>query len=228
MTAVKICGIASAEGFDAAVAAGADWLGFVFFPASPRAVTPAQAAALSARHAGGPRRVGLFVEPDDAAIAAALAEVPLDILQLYAPPDRAAAARARFGIPVWRAVVIVARADLPDRAAGIDGLVIEPKPPAGATRPGGNAIVLDWTLTEGWRAPAPWLLAGGLTVANVASAIAASGAPAVDVSSGVERSRGVKDAAMIAAFVAAAKAPAPSSARPDRGRSCGAAPPPSG
>jgi len=206
VTRVKVCGIASADGFDAAVAAGADWVGFVFFPASPRAVTPAQAANLSARHEGGPQRVGLFVEPQDDDVAAALAAVRLDVLQLYVPPARAAGLRARFAIPVWRAVGIVARPDLPATAEGIDGLVIEPKPPPGATRPGGNAVALDWSLTAGWRAPAPWLLAGGLTVENVAAAIRASGAAAVDVSSGVERARGVKDAGLIAAFVAAAKA----------------------
>ena len=217
MIRVKVCGIASAEGFDAAVAAGADWIGFVFFPASPRAVTPAQAAELSARHAGGPQRVGLFVEPRDDDVAAALAAVPFDALQLYVDAPRAAALRARFGVPVWRAVGIASPADLPATTEGADGFVIEPKPPPGATRPGGNAVALDWSLTAGWHAPAPWLLAGGLTVENVAAAIRASGAAAVDVSSGVERARGVKDAGLIAAFVAAAKAAVPSSGRPDRG-----------
>ena len=205
MTRVKVCGIAGAEAFDAAVAAGADWIGFVFFPPSPRAVTPAQAAALSARHAGGPLRVGLFVDPADDVVASVLATVRLDALQLYVPPARAAALRARFGLPVWRAVGIATRADLPERAEGIDGLVIEPKPPPGATRPGGNAVALDWALTAGWRAPAPWLLAGGLTAGNVGPAIRASGAVAVDVSSGVERGPGVKDPALITAFVAAAR-----------------------
>lgn len=227
MTRVKVCGIASADAFDAAVAAGADWIGFVFFPPSPRAVTPAQAAALSARHAGGPLRVGLFVDPDDAAIAAALAAVRLDVLQLYVDAARAAELRVRFGVPVWRAVGVSTRAELPDTAEGIDGLVIEPKPPPGATRPGGNAVALDWSLPAGWHAPAPWLLAGGLTPETVAAAIRVSGASAVDVSSGVERSPGVKDTALIAAFVAAAKAAVPSSGPPDRGRNCGGAPPPS-
>ncbi len=206
MIRVKVCGIASAEGFDAAVAAGADWIGFVFFPASPRAVTPAQAAALSARHAGGPRRVGLFVAPRDDDVASALAALPLDVLQLYVDAPRAAALRARFGVPVWRAVGVASPADLPSEAQGADGFVIEPKPPPGATRPGGNAMALDWSLTNGWRAPALWLLAGGLTAENVAAAIRASGATAVDVSSGVERARGAKDAGLIAAFVAAARA----------------------
>ena len=205
MIRVKICGLNDAAGFDAAVQAGADWAGFVFFPPSPRAVTPAQAAALSARHAGGPLRVGLFVDPADADIAAALTALRLDVLQVYASAARAADVRARFGVAVWRAVGVTACAELPDAADGVDGLVIEPKPPPGATRPGGNAVSLDWPLLTGWRAPLPWLLAGGLAPDNVAAAIRASGATAVDVSSGVERARGVKDPALIAAFVAAAR-----------------------
>lgn len=205
MTRVKICGVNDAAAFDAAVEGGADWVGFVFFPPSPRAVAPAEAAALSARKLGGPKRVGLFVEPTEAQIAAALAAVRLDFLQLYVGAARAAALRVRFGVPVWRAVGVSSAADLPSAADGADGLVIEPKPPRGATRPGGNAVALDWSLPAGWRAPAPWLLAGGLTVPNVGDAIRRSGATAVDVSSGVERSAGVKDAALIRAFIAAAR-----------------------
>jgi phosphoribosylanthranilate isomerase len=205
MTRVKVCGLNDAAGFDATVAAGADWAGFVFFARSPRHVTPAEAAGLSARHAGGPRRVGLFVAPSDDEVAAALAAVQLDVLQLYVPAERAAALRARFGVPVWRAVGVRERADLPGDAAGADGLVIEAKPPVGATRPGGNAVAFDWSLLAGWTVPAPWLLAGGLRADNVAEAIRISGAAAVDVSSGVERAAGVKDPALIRAFVTAAK-----------------------
>ena len=227
MTRVKVCGINSGAAFDAAVAACADWIGFVFFPPSPRAVTPAQAAALSARHPSGPLRVGLFVEPATEQVAEALGTLKLDVLQLYVAPARAAELRARFGVPVWRAVGVRDRADLPAAAEGIDGLVIEPQPPPGATRPGGNAVALDWSLTAGWHAPAPWLLAGGLTPGNVGAAIRASGAAAVDVSSGVERARGEKDPTLIRAFVAAARAASPSSGPPDRGRNCGGVPPPS-
>jgi phosphoribosylanthranilate isomerase len=182
---VKICGLNDPAGVAAAVAAGADWVGFVFFPRSPRAVTPDQAAALSARHPGGPGRVGLFVDPDDAALDAALAALRLDALQLYAPPGRIAAVAARLAVPVWRAVGVTAAADLPLAAGPEARLVIEPRPPPAATRPGGNAQRLDWALTRGWRAPRPWLLAGGLTPEDVGSAIALSGAPGVDVSSGV-------------------------------------------
>ena len=202
---IKICGLNDAAGFDAAVAAGADWVGFVFFPASPRHVTPAQAAALSARHGGGPLRVGLFVDPADADVAAALGELKLDVLQLYVPPARAAELRQRFALPVWRAVAVADAAGLPRVAEGVDGYIVEPKPPPGATRPGGNAVSLEWPMLSGWQAPHPWLLAGGLTPDNVADAIRASGATAVDVSSGVERARGVKHPALIHAFVAAAR-----------------------
>ncbi len=201
---VKICGINDPAACDAAVEAGADWIGFVFFPPSPRYVTPAQAADLAARHPDGPPRVGLFVDPAPEAIAEALAAVRLDVLQLYGRVDLPAL-RARFGVAVWRAMGIASAADLPTGAGGADALVLEAKPPPDATRPGGNAARFDWSLLRGWQAPAPWVLAGGLTPDNVAEAIRVTGAPAVDVSSGVERARGVKDPALIRAFIAGAR-----------------------
>ena len=206
MTQIKICGVNDAAGFDAIVEIGADYVGFNFFPPSPRYVTPEDAASLSARHAGGPRRVGLFVNPAEADIEAALAAIRLDILQLYVAPARAAGLRARFGIPVWRAVGVAATADLPTGMAGADGLLIEAKAPKEATRPGGNARTFDWSLLSGWTPPGPWALAGGLDAGNVAAAIAATGAPVVDVSSGVELSKGKKDPALIRAFAAAVRA----------------------
>jgi phosphoribosylanthranilate isomerase len=207
MTArVKICGINAAAAIDAAIGAGADWVGFVFFPPSPRFVTPAQAAALSARHPGGAGRVGLFVDPDPDQIAAALDALRLDALQLYVPAARAADLRARFDIPVWRAVGVSGPADLPLAATGADMLLLEAKAPRDATRPGGNARRFDWAALRGWTAPAPWILAGGLDPDNVAEAIAATGAPAVDVSSGVESAPGRKDPALIRRFIANAKA----------------------
>ncbi len=202
---VKICGINDPAAFDAAVGAGADWIGFVFFPPSPRYVTPAQAAALSRRAVGGPARVGLFVNPTDAEIGAALDAVRLDALQLYVDAARAGEVRASFGIPVWRAVGIASSADLPAEAKAIDRLVMEAKPPDQATRPGGNARRFDWSLLRGWRAPTPWILAGGLDPGNVANAIRATGAAAVDVSSGVESAPGIKDQGLIRSFVAAAR-----------------------
>ncbi|MEA2743953.1 MAG: phosphoribosylanthranilate isomerase [Acetobacteraceae bacterium] len=205
MTKVKICGINDPLAFDTAIEAGADWVGFVFFPPSPRYVTPAAAAALSARKANGPPRVGLFVEPTLEQITAVLGAVRLDVLQIYGALDNLAAIKIRFGLPVWRATGVGNSADLPTSALGADGLLLEAKPPQGASRPGGNAATFDWTILRGWDAPAPWMLAGGLTPANVAAAIRETGAQAVDVSSGVEKSKGVKDAALIRAFIAAAK-----------------------
>lgn len=208
---VKICGINDPESFRAAVEAGADLVGFVFFPPSPRAVLPAQAARLSALADGGPERVGLFVDAGDDTIGAALAALRLDILQLHGgeTPARVGAIRARFGVRVMKAVGVATRAEAEEavrRYAGVtDMLMFDAKPPPDAALPGGNAMPIDWAVLRGLDVPVPWLLAGGLAPGNVARAIAASGAPGVDVSSGVERSRGVKDAALIRAFIAAAR-----------------------
>ena len=202
---VKICGISDPIGFDAAADAGADWVGFVFCRASPRFVTAAAAAELSARRDGGPRRVGLFVSPTEAELAAVLDTVRLDAVQLYGSRLEPRAVRARFGIDVWRAVGVAGVDDLPGTATDADALVIEAKAASGAGRPGGNAQTFDWGLLTGWTSPAPWLLAGGLTPENVAVAVAATGARAVDVSSGVERAPGVKDAGLIRRFADACR-----------------------
>jgi len=202
---VKICGVNSEAAFDAVVAAGADYLAFNFFLASPRFVTPARAAALSARHTGGPLRVGLFVEPPADEVAAALATVRLDVLQVHASLAAIAALRARFGLPVWRALGVAAAEDLPGADEPVDGYVVEAKPPPGATRPGGNAVLADWNLLGGWKTSKFWLLAGGLTPANVAAALRATNAPGADVSSGVETAPGVKSPALIDAFVRQAR-----------------------
>ena len=202
---VKICGVNDAAAFDAVVDAQADFLGLVFFPASPRFVTAVQAQALSVRHDGGPRRVGLFVKPSDAEIGAVLDVLKLDVLQVYADAARAREIKARFGLPVWRAIGVAAEHDLPADDEGLDGFVIEAKPPVGATRPGGNAIKMDWSLLKSWEAPGFWLLGGGLNQENIGRAIRESGALAVDVSSGVETAPGKKSPSLIAAFVATAK-----------------------
>jgi phosphoribosylanthranilate isomerase len=203
---VKICGINTADSFDATVEAGADWLGFVFVGASPRAVTPGEAALIAARGAGGPGRVGLFVEPTDEDLGRTLAALTLDAVQLYTSPERAAEVRRRYGVPVWLAVGVAEPADLPREAPpGVDRLLLDAKPAAGAALPGGNAHPFDWAMLRGWTAPLPWMLAGGLTPAVVPDAIRLSGAPGVDVSSGVERGRGVKDPALIRAFIRAAR-----------------------
>lgn len=199
---VKICGLTEEAGFDACVTHGADWVGFVFFDRSPRCVTPMQAQALSSRHVGGPARVGLFVHPDDEALARALDTISLDVLQIYASFERAAEVRARFGVPVWLSQPVSARADLPVACPhGVERMLIEPKPPATATRPGGNAQQLDWSLMQGWTPSFPWMLAGGLNPDNVAQAVAMTDAPAVDVSSGVERAPGIKSPDAIARFI---------------------------
>ena len=203
MARVKICGITTPEAFEAAAAA--EWVGLNFVPASPRALTPQAAGVLDRGGPPGPDRVGLFVDPSDDEVAAVLAQVRLAALQLYAPPERVRALRLRFGVPVWQAVAISARDDLPRAGADQpDAYVFDAKAPPDAAIPGGNAERFDWPLVAGWRGGVPWLLAGGLTSENVTDAVAVSGAAAVDVSSGVERVRGVKDAALVRAFVAAA------------------------
>ena len=226
MTEVKICGLNDQAGLDAALAGRADMIGLVFFPPSPRAVTPAAAAALAATAPpaaqGGPLRVGLFVDAPDEAIAATLEALPLDILQLHGEetPARCAELRARFGLPVMKALGIATAEDLrllDAYAPAVDRFLLDAKPAPGAALPGGNAASFDWSLLAGWRVPRPWLLAGGLTPANVAEAVRATGAPGVDVSSGVESSRGVKDPARIAAFIAAARSAATEAADAERG-----------
>ena len=198
--AVKICGISTPDAYEAA--RDADYVGFVFFPPSPRFLTPQAAAALAAKP--GPAHVGLFVDPADDTVAETLAAIDLDVLQVVATPARVAALRLRFGRPVWRAVGIAGEADLPAGMDGADALLLDAKAPPGAALPGGNAHPFDWSVLRGWHAPGPWLLAGGLTPGTVAGAIAQTGARAVDVSSGVERARGVKDPALIEAFIQAA------------------------
>jgi phosphoribosylanthranilate isomerase len=206
---VKICGIKDAEATDTACQAGATMLGFVFYPPSPRAIGPEWAGALIPRMPADVTPVGLFVDADDDAIASVLEVAPLRMLQLHGQesPERCAAVRARFGLPVMKALGIATEADLAALEAYapvVDRLLLDAKPPAGSTLPGGNAGSFDWSLLAGRAIPRPWLLAGGLTPANVAEAISTTGAPGVDVSSGVERARGVKDMALIQAFIRAA------------------------
>lgn len=199
---VKICGINSREALAAASDAGADYVGFVFFARSPRAVTAAQAANIMVNR-GGPKRIGLFVKPRPEDIAAVLAEVPLDGLQLYGITN--IEAFRRFALPLWVAHGAATALDLPAHSNGADELVIEAKPPATANRPGGNATSFDWAITAGWQPPTPWWLAGGLTPENVAEALESSGAVSVDVSSGVESAPGVKDPGKIRGFIEAVR-----------------------
>jgi phosphoribosylanthranilate isomerase len=205
MTCIKICGINSEGSFDAAVEAGADGIGFVFFQRSPRFVMPRQAARLSARHQGGPRRIGLFVAPKPEEIAEVLDATALDALQIYGTIELCRAMAETFNLPVWQAIAVKDRADLPVQFEGVERFVIEGKAPENATRPGGNAAKVDWPVLSGWKAPLNWILAGGLTADNVAEAIRTSRATAVDVSSGVESLPGVKSPVLIRRFIGNAR-----------------------
>ena len=208
--AIKICGVTTPDALDAAVAARANHVGFVFFPPSPRNLAPRDAAPLAARAADRIARVGLFVDADDAAIAEAVSAARLDALQLHGKetPARAAELRARFGLPVWKAVAVASAADVERAAAwvgAVDLVLFDAKTPKG-TLPGGMGLAFDWSLLAGWKNRAPWGLAGGLNPANVAEAVSRTGAPLVDTSSGVESAPGIKDPALIAAFCRAARA----------------------
>lgn len=205
----KICGITDAAALDAAVRGGASFVGFVFFPPSPRAVTPETAAALTRRVPAAVSTVGLFVDPDDALIARATAAARLDIIQLHGdePPARVAEIRTRTGRTVMKAIKVAEHADLalaePYRDVA-DYLMFDARPPKDADRPGGNARAFEWSILTGFTWPKPWFLAGGLTPDNVATAVRITGARHVDTSSGVESAPGRKDPARIRAFLEAA------------------------
>ncbi|MFC2969272.1 phosphoribosylanthranilate isomerase [Acidimangrovimonas pyrenivorans] len=208
---VKICGLRDAAAIEAAAQAGAAYLGFVFFAKSPRHLSIAEARTLTRQVPEGLAKVALTVNATDAELEAILAEVPLDMLQLHGKesPERVAEVRAKFGLPVMKAVGVADEADLPQLAEYgrvADQLLVDAKPPKDATLPGGNGLTFDWRLIAGRRWPVPWMLAGGLTPENVATAIQLTGARQVDVSSGVESAPGVKDPARIAAFLKAAMA----------------------
>ena len=206
---VKICGLRTAEDVRASVDAGAAYLGFNFFPKSPRSVTPAEARDLAVDVPPGVAKVALVVDADDAMLDRLTDTVPLDMLQLHGSeaPERVAGIRARYGLPVMKVIGLAEEADLARLDAHLpvaDQILVDAKAPKGAVLPGGNGVTFDWRLLEGRRWPVPWMLAGGLTPANVAEAIRLTGARQVDVASGVERAPGEKDAALIRAFVEAA------------------------
>ncbi|MCP3735296.1 phosphoribosylanthranilate isomerase [Sphingomonas sp. RP10(2022)] len=206
-TLAKICGLTTPETLDAALRHGAACVGFVFFPPSPRHLSADRAEQLAARVPGHVRRVGVFVDPDDETVERAVANGRLDALQLHkTPPARAAAIRARTGREIWAAVAVKTRADLaaaPAFVGAADRILYDAKTPDGAALPGGMGLRFDWSLLDGVRHPLPWALSGGLDAANVGDAIARTGAPLVDVSSGVESAPGVKDVDKIAAFLKA-------------------------
>lgn len=209
---VKICGLSDPEHLRVAAEAGARYLGFVFFAKSPRHLTIERAAELAVSVPVGVAKVALVVNASDAELEAITTAVPLDMLQLHGKesPERVAEIKARFGLPVMKAVGVAEAADLAQidlYSEVADQLLIDAKPPQGAELPGGNGLAFDWRLLAGrkyWRKP--WMLAGGLTPENVGEAIRLTGARQVDVSSGVESAPGVKDAGLIREFLAAARA----------------------
>jgi phosphoribosylanthranilate isomerase len=207
---VKICGLRTEADVAAVAKAGAAYAGFVFFAKSPRNLSIAEARALAITAPEGLCKVALTVNADDTALDAIVDGVPLDMLQLHGheTPERVAEVRARYGLPVMKAMGVAGEGDLAgliEMSLAADQLLIDAKPPKGADLPGGNGLAFDWRLLVGRKWLKPWMLAGGLTPENVAEAVRLTGARQVDVSSGVESAPGVKDAAKIAAFVEAAQ-----------------------
>lgn len=207
---VKICGLTEEDAVDAAIDAGADFVGVVFFEKSPRHVGIERANQLLEFVPEEVRRVGLFVDASNEFLDRVMNHLRLDLFQFHGSesPRRVDDARLEYGMPVMKAVGISSTADLAlagEYADICDWLLFDAKGPAGSDRPGGNAVCFDWSLLNGRKWPCPWMLAGGLDAGNVAEAVRLSGAGAVDVSSGVETAPGIKTAEKIAAFIRAAK-----------------------
>ena len=209
-TAIKICGVNSPVALDAVVRARADYAGFVLFPPSPRHISPEVAADFVRRLPPGMASVVLTVDADDALLDIVRDQVRPDFVQAHGKenPGRIAEMAARTGAKIIKALPIASRADLTSvgpYGAVADMLMFDAKPPKGADRPGGHGQAFDWQILRGYKPPRPWLLAGGLEPGNVGEAIVTSGAKCVDVSSGVERQSGVKDADLITEFVVAVR-----------------------
>ena len=231
-TLVKICGLKTAESLEVALDAGADLVGFVFFPPSPRHLDGATARALGRLVAGRARKVALTVDPDNVLLATVIEVLQPDLLQLHGsePPERVAAVKERFGLPVMKAIHVESSADLLmvpsyaavadhllfDGAAGVgelqgvvqevaDHLLFDARPPRDATRPGGLGNPFNWKLLQSLEPGVPFLLSGGLDAGNVAEAVGVTRASGVDVSSGVERAPGQKDSDKIRAFIRAVR-----------------------
>jgi phosphoribosylanthranilate isomerase len=208
---IKICGLKTPEALDLALESGADLVGFVFFAPSPRNLGIEAARALGARIKGRAGKVALTVDANDETLFNIIEALKPDMLQLHGKesPDRVVVVRARFGLPVMKALPIAERGDLSpirlyDKVA--DRLIFDARAPQEATRPGGLGNAFDWTLLKGIDAKIPFMLSGGLDAGNVAEAVAITRAPGVDVSSGVERAPGEKDLDKILAFIRAARA----------------------
>jgi len=210
---VKICGCNSREAVTTAVAGGADYVGLVFYPPSPRNLTADAAAPLAELVPERVLRVGLFVDPDDETLRRVTSRVKLNLVQLHGAetPDRVAAIKRLTALPAMKAIKVAVAADVvaAQPYLGVaDRLLFDAKAPASlaGALPGGNAVSFDWTLLAGRSWPVPWMLSGGLHAGNVAEAVRVSGARTVDVSSGVESKPGVKDPERIRAFLAMAAA----------------------
>lgn len=207
-TEVKICGLSGEGGVDAALEAGADFLGFMLFPASPRNVSLGRAAVLAGRARGRAKIVAVTVDADDALITAIAADLRPDLIQLHGKetPGRVSAIRATTGLSTMKVFGVATRADLAAHAGyATDRFLLDAKPPKDATRPGGHGVAFDWTVLAGFFPSVPWFLSGGLYPENVADALAATRAPGVDVSSGVESAPGKKDPLRIHAFIRAVR-----------------------
>ena len=208
---VKICGLSTRETLDAALEAGADMVGFVFFPPSPRHLRLETARELGQRAGREAVKVALTVDADDATLDNIVEALKPDILQLHGheTPARLRDIKRRFGLETMKAIAVESAADLavlPDYAAACDRILFDARPPKGATRPGGLGSVFDWRLLQNLDLKLPFMVSGGLTADNIAEAVRVTRAGGVDVSSGVERAPGVKDVKMIRAFIAAARA----------------------
>jgi phosphoribosylanthranilate isomerase len=206
---VKICGLSDNRHIEAAAKAGARYVGFVFFPKSPRCVSIEAARDLMLAAPEGICKVALVVNAGDGFLSELTDRLPVDMLQLHGheTPERVAEIRQVYGLPVMKAVGMADESDLPalvDYARVADQILVDAKPPKNAELPGGNGLSFDWRLIAGRRWAVPWMLAGGLTPDNVAEAAHLTGAAQVDVSSGVENAPGVKDSKKIAAFLQAA------------------------
>jgi phosphoribosylanthranilate isomerase len=207
---IKICGLSTPETLEAALIAGADMVGFVFFAPSPRNLSLDDAMALGAQAQGRAIRVALSVDADDAFLDAAVEAARPDMLQLHGKesPQRVLDLKRRFGLPVMKAIHVSGPEDLAAVAEyehAADRLIFDARPPKGAILPGGNGAAFDWAILDHVETRLPWMLSGGINPANVAEAIAKTKAPGVDVSSGVERAPGVKDAGLIADFIRKAR-----------------------
>lgn len=207
---VKICGLATLDDVRACADAGANYMGLVFFEKSPRNISIDAARELALAAPLGLAKVALVVNPSDAELDAITETVPLDMLQLHGKetPERVSEVKARYGLPVMKAVGIADSDDLPKLESyfGVaDQILVDAKPPKGGELPGGNGLSFDWRLIAGRRWPCPWMLAGGLTDENVSEAVRMTGAQQVDVSSGVEDAPGQKSAELIQNFVRASR-----------------------